>query len=171
MKPRHSTPTTTRGGRAAARRSRVSVPDNKGIKAEICMTIHRSPDDLFAFWRNFENLPRVMEHVESVRCLDERRSHWRVRHSKDRYIEWDADVINEHPNEMIAWRTLEGSDVNHAGSIWFEPSPDGLGTEVKLAMEYESGVFAEALAKLFGRSPQQQIRKDLRRFKELMEAA
>jgi len=134
------------------------------------MTIQRPREELFAFWRNFENLPRVMEHVETVENIDQTRSRWRVRTGKDKVIEWEAEVINEHPNEMIAWRTLEGSEVRHAGSIWFTPAPGGMGTEVKLAVEYEGGAFADAMAKLFRRSPEQQMREDLRRFKQWIEA-
>jgi uncharacterized membrane protein len=147
----------------------VSVRDGKGTKVEISMTINCEPEDLFEFWRDFENLPCVMKHVESVSCENGRRSHWRVWRSEDKQIEWDAEVINERPNEMIAWRTLEGSDVQHAGSIWFTPAPGGLGTEVKLAVEYEAGGFADMLAKLVRRSPEQQMREDLRNFKQLME--
>ena len=110
-----------------------------------------------------------MKHVESVTCEDDRRSHWRVWRSKDQQIEWDAEVINEHPNELIAWCTLEGSDVHHAGSIRFTPAPGGLGTEVKLAVEYQASGFADMLAKLVRRSPEQQMREDLRHFKQLME--
>jgi len=155
-----------------ARRSGPSVRSGEGIKTEICFTINRPPGELFAFWRNFENLPRVMEHVESVECQDEKRSHWRVRLSKGKVIEWDAEVVNEHPNELIAWRTLEGSDVRHAGTIRFTPAPAGLGTEVKLAVEYEmaGGTVSNALAKMFRRAPEQQMREDLRHFKQLMEA-
>jgi uncharacterized membrane protein len=174
MKPRSSTTDSSSLVREPipARRSRPSVRSSKGIKAETSIVINRTPEELFGFWRNFENLPRVMDHVESVKCLDETRSHWRVRRSNDKYIEWDAEVINEHPNELIAWRTLEGSDVRHAGTIRFTPAPGGLGTEVKLAVEYEAagGKFADSLAKIFRRSPEQQMREDLRCFKRLMEA-
>ena len=172
MKPR-STAIPTSGSRRKtipSRRSAVSVPDGKGVKTEIIMTINRPAAELFAFWRNFENLPHVMENVESVQCLDAKRSRWRARRSEDRQIEWEAEVINEHPNELIAWRTLEGSDVQHAGSIRFTPAPGGLGTEVKLAVEYETSDFADMLAKLARKSPAQQMREDLRHFKQLMEA-
>ena len=135
------------------------------------MTINRPAEELFSFWRNFENLPRVMEHVESVRILDSSRSHWVVRRPGNKTIEWDAEIINEHPNELIAWRTLEGSDVHHAGTIRFTPAPGGRGTEVKLAVEYEvaGGKFIASLAKLLRRSPEQQMREDLRHFKQIME--
>lgn len=175
MKPRHAETSAdlsnSRAGSDAipARRSAVSVPDNKGVKVEECITINRTPAELFSFWRNFENLPRIMEHIESVECLDQRRSRWRVRGPGNKIVEWESDVINEHPNELIAWRTLEGSDVQHAGSVRFEPTSGGA-TDVKVAMEYETTRFAHFVAKLFGRSPEQQIKEDLRRFKDLMES-
>src|SRR5204863_3361366 len=130
MKPRSTAIASSRSNRESipARRSAASVRDGEGVKAEIILTINRPAEELFAFWRNFENLPRVMEHVESVQCLDEKRSHWRARRSTDEQIEWAAEVINERPNELIAWRTLEGSDVQHAGSIRFVAAPGGLGT-------------------------------------------
>jgi uncharacterized membrane protein len=150
--------------------SEPSVPGNEGVRTEICTTINRTPEELFTFWRDFENLPLVMKHVETVECLNPKRSHWRVRVSYDKFVEWDAEIINERPNEMLAWRTLEGSDVHHAGSIWFTPAPGELGTEVKLAVEYSAGKFADFMAKIFRRSPQQQMREDLRHFKQIMEA-
>lgn len=146
-----------------------SVPGNDGIKIEISTTIKRTPEELFRFWRNFENLPLVMKQVETVERLDSKRSHWTVRASEYKSVEWDAEIINARPNEMLAWRTLEGSDVHHAGSIWFKPLPSGLGTEVKFVVEYTAGKFADFVAKIFHRSPYQQMREDLRRFKQVME--
>jgi uncharacterized membrane protein len=170
MQTRHpETASTPRPGRKPVGKSRVSVPGNKGTKIELATTINRSPEELFAFWRNFENLPQVMDHVESVECMDQNRSHWRAR-SGDKRIEWDAEIINEKRNEMIAWRSLEGSDVHHAGSIWFKPAPGELGTEVKLSIEYSVGSFTDTVAKLLRRSPEQQMREDLRHFKQMMEA-
>ena len=165
-----------RSSPVSSRRSNPPTRDNhairsgKGVKFETSVTIHRTPDELYAFWRNFENLPRVMKHVESVECLDERRSHWRARISEDKMVEWDAEVINEHPNELIAWQSLPGSDVRQAGTVRFTPAADGLGTEVKLAIEYEvpGGFFTRVVAKI-SRTPEEQIQEDLRHFKELME--
>jgi uncharacterized membrane protein len=172
MKPRHSTTAETNAlvrEPIPARRSKPSVRGNKGTRVEEVITINRTPEELFAFWRNFENLPRVMEHIDHVECIDQRRSHWRLRWPKEKVVEWDAEIINEHPNELIAWRTLEGSDVQHAGSIRFTPAPGARGTEVKLALEYQTSKFASFIAKMFGRSPEQQIEEDLRHFKQLME--
>jgi len=146
------------------------VPDNEGTKIELSTTIHRTPEELFMFWRNFENLPLVMKHVQSVECIDSGRSHWKVPVSENKSLEWDAEIINERPNEMVAWRTLEGSDIHHAGSIWFKPTPDRSATEVKLSVEYTAGKFADFMAKLFHRSPYQQMREDLSTFKQIMEA-
>jgi uncharacterized membrane protein len=172
MKPRHPSSATAEHSRETipARRSRASVRSRKGVRVEHCLIIQRAPEELFSFWRNFENLPRIMEHLEAVECHDETRSHWRARRPGGKEIEWEAEIINEHPNELIAWRTLEGSDVRHAGTVRFTPAPGG--TEVKLAMEYEAegGKVASAIAKLFRLSPEQQIREDLERFKEIMEA-
>lgn len=174
MKPRHSS--TDRESFSSvrapipARRSRASVHANKGIKIERDIVIDRSAAELFNFWRKFDNLPLVMKHLESVECLDERRSRWRMRRGDD-ITEWIAEIINEHPNELIAWRTLAGSDVQHAGSIRFTPTADGQSTAVKLALEYEveGGLLKKMLTRIFSASPEEEIEEDLVRFKEIME--
>lgn len=150
--------------------SRISVPGNRGIKVEKSFFVQREPEKLFRAWRNFENLPHFMTHLESVRVLDGRRSHWVARGPGGRKVQWDAEVINEHPNEMIAWRSLDG-DVNHAGTVRFRAVPGG--TEVRVAMEYDvpGGVLGAAFAKLFHEEPAQQIESDMLRFKEMMESA
>jgi uncharacterized membrane protein len=172
MKPRHPSTTspTSRTPRISAPRKSASVRTNKGIKVEIATTINRTPEELFAFWRNFENLPQVMDHIASVEFLTDKRSRWRVHGPIDTVLEWEAEIINEHPNALIAWGSVEGSELRHAGSIRFEPGPGGLGTEVKLAVEYEAGRLADTMAKLFRHSPAQQMREDLRHFKQWMEA-
>jgi uncharacterized membrane protein len=175
MKPRHLTPADSAPlirETIPARRSKPSVRSKKGVRVETAVTINRTPEELFAFWRNFENLSRVMEHIESIECLDERRSRWRMRRGDNEHVEWTAEVINEHPGELIAWRSLDGSDVRHAGTIRFTPVAGARGTEVKLTIEFEAagGSLGNALAKLARRSPEQQAREDLRHFKQLMEA-
>lgn len=151
-------------------RSKVSVPENRGIKISKSCTINRSAEDLFRFWRRFENLPKVMEHVESVEQITDRESHWVAQTGQGRY-EWKSIIINEHPNELIAWRTLEGSDVMHAGSVRFRPLGD-FQTEVTVQFEYDPpvGKVGVLFAKLFGQEPGQQVERDLEQFKEFMEA-
>jgi len=174
MKPRHSSTieesSTLTHETIPARRSRASVHTHKGIKIERDIVIDRPAAGLFNFWRKFDNLPKVMRHVESVKCLDARRSRWRMSQAGNKIIEWEAEIINEHPNELIAWRTLPGSDVQHAGSVRFTPTANGRSTEVKLTLEYEveGGLLKNILARIFGASPEHEIEEDLLRFKKLM---
>lgn len=150
----------------------VSVRGGRGVKVEKSLTINREPAELFSFWRNFENLPRFMKHLEEVRVTGEGRSHWVAKAPAGTTVEWDAEVYNEKENEMIAWRSLEGSQVDNAGSVHFTPAPGGRGTQVRVVLKYDppAGVIGAAVARLFGESPAQQIDEDLRRFKQLMEA-
>jgi len=155
-----------------ARPPATSVRAEHGVKVEKSFTINRSAADLYRFWRNFENLPRFMNHLESIRVLSDRRSHWVACGPLGTHVEWDAEIINERPNELIAWRSLEGSDVDTAGSVHFLEAPGMRGTEVRVTLKYDppGGKLGASLAKLFGEAPEQQIQEDLRRFKQVMEA-
>ncbi len=149
----------------------VSVPAGRGVKVEKTLTINRPVEELYSFWRNFENLPRVMSHLESVDDMGDR-SHWVAKGPAGTTVEWDAEVFNEKENELIAWRSLEGADVDNAGSVHFKTAPAGRGTEVRIVLKYDApaGIVGSVMAKLFGEEPSQQIDEDLRRFKSLMEA-
>ncbi|HEX8177409.1 MAG TPA: SRPBCC family protein [Pyrinomonadaceae bacterium] len=151
----------------------VSVPAERGIKVEESIVINnRTPEELYGFWRNFENLPRFMDHLESVTASGNR-SHWVAKAPAGTSVEWDAEVYNEKQGELIAWRSLEGSQVDNAGSVHFTAAPGGGGTEVRVVLKYDppGGAIGAAVAKLFGEEPSQQIREDLRRFKQLMETS
>jgi len=163
---------TATGDDSLRRGRNVSVAAGRGVKVEKSVTIDRSPEELYTFWRNFENLPRFMDHLESVRVTDDKRSHWVAKAPAGTTVEWDAEVYNEKPNEMIAWRSLEGSDVDNAGSVHFERASGGRGTVVKVSLKYDppGGVIGATIAKLFGEAPDQQIQEDLRRLKQVMEA-
>ncbi|HEX3560586.1 MAG TPA: SRPBCC family protein [Pyrinomonadaceae bacterium] len=149
----------------------VSVPAGRGIKVEKSVTINRPPGELYSFWRNFENLPRFMNHLESVRVTSEGRSHWVAKAPAGRSVEWDAEIYNEKEGEMIAWRTLENADVDSAGSVHFEQAAGGRGTLVRVVLKYDppGGKLGALVARLFGENPEQQITEDLGRFKQLME--
>ena len=151
--------------------TRFSVRHNEGIKVEKSITIHKSPEELFAFWRNLENLPKFMRHIESIQNRGFNTSHWVTNAAGGVKLEWDAEVHNEIPNELIAWRSLQGSDLNHAGSVHFIPDPDKQATRVNVVMSYEppAGALGEAVGKLLGKNPGAQIESDLNRFRELME--
>lgn len=155
------------------RLSRVSVrTDRDGtLRVRRRITINRPPEALHRFWRDFTNLPRFMETVESVQVTTERRTHWRAKGPGGTPVEWDAEVTDERPNELIAWRSLEQAPFRHAGIVRFEPAPGGRGTVVTVEMEYSppGGALTAAAAKLIGYAPEQQLQEDLRRFKQLME--
>ena len=145
---------------------------NKVIRAERTVTINKPAAELYAYWHDFANLPTFMKHVQSVTVMDMRRSHWVAKAPMGQSIEWDADIIDDRPNELIAWASIEGADVDNSGFVRFKPVPGNRGTEVKVVIEYNppGGVLGSALAKLFGEEPEQQIGDELNRFKQLMEA-
>jgi uncharacterized membrane protein len=139
---------------------------------EQSVTINRAADELYQYWRDFENLPRFMRYLVSVQRVDSLRSHWTARAPGGRTVEWDAAIINEIPNELIGWRTLHGADVISAGSVRFKSAGQGRGTEVHVHLQYDppGGKIGAAIAWMLGHEPNQTIREDLRRFKSLMEA-
>ncbi|MDQ2998325.1 MAG: SRPBCC family protein [Chloroflexota bacterium] len=142
------------------------------LHAEKSVTINRPAEDLYRFWHDFANLPRFMKHLESVNLSGDRRSHWVVNGPANTHVEWDAEITEDRPNELIAWRSLAGAEVDNSGTVRFEPATGGRGTVVRVAIDYRppAGALGVAVAKLFGEAPQQQIEGDLRRFKNIMEA-
>jgi len=145
---------------------------NGAIRVAQSVTINRSPEELYRFWRNFQNLPRFMKHLESVRETSDRRSsHWVAKARAGAKIEWGAEITEDRPNELIAWRSLEGSDIDCVGSVRFERAPGGRGTIVKVEMRYSppAGRLGAIAAKFLGEGPGWRIKDDLRRFKQMME--
>jgi len=144
---------------------------DRGVNVEEAVTISRSPEELYACWRDLERLPAFMAHLVSVTPVDRLRSHWVAKAPAGRTVEWDAEIINEIPNELLAWRTLEHADVVSAGSVRFRPADNGHGTEVRVRLQYgpPAGKVGAAVAWLLGNDPAAQIREDLRHFKQLLE--
>ena len=151
--------------------TRARLGGSRGTSVEQSFAINRPAQELYEFWQNLEQLPRVMPELSSVRMIDHRRSHWVARGPAGWRTEWYADIINDIPNELIAWRTIEGSNLVSAGSIHFEEGPVGRGTTVRVKLQYDppGGKLGAAFAWAFGDSPSQVIREGLRRFKQLME--
>ncbi len=135
------------------------------------VTVNRSREDVYRFWRKLENLPRFMYHLESVEAAGDKRSHWVAKAPAGTSVEWDAEIVEDRPNEIISWRSLAGSGIKNAGSVRFVEAPGDRGTEVHVELQYEApaGSVGAVIAKLFGEEPAQQIRDDLRRFKQVME--
>src|SRR5579884_4326406 len=148
------------------------VPYELGIRVDKSVTVNKLRAEVYKFWRNLENLPRFMRHLESVSEIDNKHSHWVAKAPAGRTVEWEAEIINEIENQLIAWQSLENSTVENAGSVHFEDAPGGRGTLVRIEMQYNppGGTIGAAIAKLFGEEPSQQIGDDLWRFKNLMEA-
>lgn len=154
--------------------NRAEANGHEGIWVERSVTVNRPREELYRIWRNFENLPRFMEHLEVV-TVDDReigRSHWVAKGPFDRRVEWKAEVIEERENELLVWKSLPGSMVESMGRVEFTDAPAGRGTIVHVSMEYNppAGSLGAAFAKLFGRDPGHQIKEDLRHFKQIMEA-
>ena len=143
----------------------------RGIHVEESFTIMKSPEELYTFWHKFENLPRFMMHLKSVDTIDEKRSHWVAEGPAGMNVEWEAEIINDDPNRLIAWRSRGGADVDNAGTVTFRRAAGDRGTEVSVTLDYipPMGKAGSLVAKLFGRDADQMIREDLRNFKRLME--
>jgi len=156
---------------AETRSAQAEILNKRGIHLKQNCTINRSAAELFAFWRKFDNLPKFMNHLQEVRILDQTHSHWKTKTPIGSAVEWDAQIINEEPNRLIAWESTENAAVANAGSVQFVESPDG-GTEVRVEIDYvpPGGAIGGFVAKLLGDAPEHQLKEDLQRFKQLMEA-
>jgi uncharacterized membrane protein len=134
------------------------------------ITVRATTDEVYRFWHDFQNFPRFMAHLESVQVMNGR-SHWKATAPAGRTVEWDAEIVEDRPNELISWRSLPDAVVSNAGSVRFAPAPGDRGTEVTVELRYEppGGTFAAAAAALTGEHPRQQVRDDLRRFKQVVE--
>ena len=162
-----------KGGVLEKKHGRAAVLDaSKAIKVERAVTINMPAGELYRFWRNFENLPRIMAHLESVTVLDDRRSHWKAKAPAGQSVEWNAEIIREEPDRLISWRSVDEATVPNAGSVHFTDAGDDRGTVVRVVLEYQppAGRIGRFVAKLFGEEPDVQVREDLRRFKSMMEA-
>jgi uncharacterized membrane protein len=152
--------------------TRTALSGNRGVNVEEVVRINRPAYELFRYWRHLEMLPTFMEHLVSVRQLDSTHSHWVAKAPAGRTVEWDAEIINEVSDELIAWRTRDHADVVSAGSVNFKAASNGRGTDVRVRLQYHppAGKLGSVIAWMFGEEPSQTIQEDLRRFKRLMEA-
>jgi uncharacterized membrane protein len=141
----------------------------RGIHVDVSVTISRPLAEVFRFWRNFENLPQFMNHLESVSPREEGISHWVAKGPAGMTVEWDARIINEVENQVIGWQSLKGSTISTAGSVNFDETTHGTRVRVHLQYSPPGGRLGAAVARLFGEEPNQTVREDLRRFKQLME--
>jgi uncharacterized membrane protein len=147
------------------------IPAQTGTKVEQSITINRPAMELYSFWREVENLPRIMRHLKSVEAIDSKRSRWLAEGPMGTTAQWEAEIFNEEEAELIAWRSLPESQVATTGSIRFKELKNGRGTAVTVSLKYNppGGKVASAIAWLLGSDAEQEIEEDLRRFKSQME--
>lgn len=159
------------GGAVAFKGAAAMRTGAKRVPAIASFTVNCSPEHAYQFWRNFENLPRFMRHLDSVRSSDGNRSVWTALGPFDQKISWTAEITQDQPNERIAWRSLPGSEVTTSGEVQFRPATANRGTVVTAKLEYQppSGQAGHLLAALAGKNPKFTVREELRRFKALME--
>jgi uncharacterized membrane protein len=156
--------------------SKLDIQDSmarapQDVPVTVTLAINSPPEKIYEFWRKLENLPRFMQNLESVRETGDRTSHWIAKMPGGVRLQWQSDIVDDQPNQFISWRTREGSEVNHCGSVRFETEPGGRGTLVKVEMYYglPGGRMAQQAAKLFSAAPETVIKEDLRRLKQLIE--
>ena len=151
--------------------TRQALGGPAGVIVEESVTINRPISELYRFWRNLENLPRFMSHLESVERITDTLSRWRATGPGGTTVEWNAEIINEVPDQVIGWKSIEGSDVVSAGSVNFDEAGLGRGTRVRVRLQYSppGGKVGDAVARLLGSDAATQIRQDLQRFKQLVE--
>lgn len=153
-------------------RGRNSGPRRpESVEVTSSVTVNRPIEEVYRFWRNLANLPRFMAHLEEVRVIDERRSHWRAKAPAGLSVEWEAELVVDREQERMSWQSLPGSTIQNSGSVTFARAPGARGTEVRVQLRYSppAGRVGAAIARLFGEEPAQQVRDDLRRFKQRME--
>ena len=159
----------TAGGVLAFKAATSQSSNHSSAKATFL--VNATPQEAYELWRNFENLPRFMSHLNSVRVLDDRRSEWVARGPMDREVRWHAEITEDRKGERISWRTVPGSEIQNAGFVEFRADPQNRGTFVTAQVQYSvpGGPVATGLATAFGKHPEFMLREDLRRFKALME--
>jgi uncharacterized membrane protein len=141
------------------------------IHAAARITVNRPVAEVYAAWRELENLPRFMAHLQEVRPVGHERTHWRAAVPAGIDIEWDAEITSERIDEHLEWRSVGDATVRNSGRVDFRPAPGRHATEIRVHLDYEppAGKLGAVVAKLFGEEPDQQVRDDLRRFKQLLE--
>lgn len=144
----------------------------EGIEVKERITVNRPVAEVYRFWRNLENLPRFMNHLDEVRVIDGKRSHWVARTPGGIKVEWESQIIEERENEYLRWRSLPESDIDNEGIVKFIEAPGGRGTEVEVDLFYypPGGTAGAAVISLLNTLTFMEIKEELRRFKQVVEA-
>jgi uncharacterized membrane protein len=151
---------------------RPSLARGRGLRMERTVTVMRSPEELYSRWRDLSRLPELIPHLESVTPIDQTRSRWVLKGPRDLRLSWEAELVADEPGRLIAWRSIEGADVDNEGSVRLTRVPNDRGTEMNVLLTYAppAGWLANTVDKLIGRGGDREVREALRRFKQQMEA-
>lgn len=143
----------------------------EAVEIATAMTVECPVDEVYEFWRRPQNLPRFLRHISSIEPIDDRHSRWTARLPGGMSLQWRAEIVDDEPNSLIAWQSVEGSDLFNEGYISFEPTADGDSTEIHARIVYHppAGKFGAQVATFFETLQAQMIREDLRGFKQLIE--
>jgi uncharacterized membrane protein len=149
----------------------TNVMQGSVMRVRKSVTVNRPIADVYAFWRNFENLPQFMRHIQSISVLENGRSHWVAQNSGESALEWEAVLVGDTPDEQITWQAVEDGDMHTDGSVQFRPAPGDRGTEVLVDIKYHPpvGKLGAGFIRLFGTHPEQLLYDELRMFKQIME--
>jgi uncharacterized membrane protein len=141
------------------------------IHVKKSVTLMKPRTEVYQFWRQLERLPSFMIHLQSVTAVSGKRSHWVAKAPGGNEVAWDADIVAERENDLLSWKSVDGSQIQNEGSVRFKDAPADRGTEVEVELSYDApgGAAGAAIAKWFGEEPSQQLTDDLRRFKQVME--
>lgn len=152
--------------------TRRALGGSRGVTIDESVTINKPIHEIYRFWRQLENLPKFMRHLESVECVTETLSRWHAKGPGGTTVEWNAEIINEVPNKVIGWKSLENSDVVSAGSVNFDEAGPGRGTRVRVRLQYSppGGMIGAAVARVLGVDPATEIHEDLRQLKQILES-
>jgi uncharacterized membrane protein len=155
----------------AAHKSTVAEETPPVVEVRQTITVGKPPEEIYRFWRNFENLPKFMDHLESVAVKDEKTSHWVARAPMGRTVSWDAEIVSDEPGTCIGWQSLPGSQIMNSGMVSFREAPGGRGAEIHVHLTYQppAGQLGRAIATLTGEEPKMQVHNDLLRLKRLLE--
>ena len=152
-------------------RGAAGIASDKRIRVRKTIIINRSPEEVYRYWHDIRNLPKFMSRIESAQVMEGARSHWKAKAPGGISAEWDAEMVNDEPNALIAWRSVDSSHIRHSGTVRFESGPGGKGARVTVEFQYAppGGELGARLARLFGSAPGQQLEGDLRRLKQILE--
>ena len=156
---------------AAARDKGTAGLGRRPLELTAAITIAKPVQDVYEHWHDLTNLPTFMAHLRSVRMTGDRLSHWVAQAPLGGTVEWDAEITEDVPGKVTAWRSLKGATVSNSGRVRFDPAPGDRGTEVRVELEYKipGGKVGDLVAKMLGEQPKQQVEDDLRRFKQVLE--